>query len=306
MAYQTGTATSCTNLLDTIRIFALSLSWTVNYWGDDPQLAGTGNGNWLSLATPGGNYFNLLSNDTGSYIHTRGATGYTNNSNRDSQPGQAGGYNTTNGLSGPFAAYYLFGSATYIHVVVEIVTNRFAHFAIGVLEKSGTYTGGEYAVNTNWRYGDTNYQHLPDSSYNSCPWDSKLANPRGQWYRMDADGAVNNWYESYDSADATQYPLGFMRGNALTARLVSRSPNYITGQSILPPSIIVGPRPAGGSAIYGTVKDVRPVNIANLNPKQILYIGTDEWMIFPVIRKGYTTQYEPCSGNYGIAYRKVT
>ena len=304
MAYQTGTATSCTNLLDTIRIFALSLGWTVNYWGDDPQNAGTQD-KWLSLATPGGNYFNVLARDATSIILVRGATGYTANNNRDSQPGQAGDYAQTNGLSGPFAAYYLFGSATYIHVVVEIVTNRFAHFAIGVLEKSGVYTGGEYAVNTYWTYGNTTYQHQPDAPYNSCPWDSWLLSPRSQWYRMDVDGAVNNWYQSYDSGDATSYPLGFMRGNSLVARLFNRSPNYITGQSILPPSIIVGPRPAGGSCIYGTVKDVRPVNITNLNPKQILYIGTDQWMIFPVIRKGYTTQYEPCSGNYGIAYRKV-
>lgn len=304
MSYQTGSATSPSNLLDTVRLFAIANGWSVNYWGDDPQTAGTAD-KWLSLQSPGGSYFNLLAIDGTGSIHLCGATGYTNNANRDLQPGQAGNYNTTNGLNGPYAAYYMFGSSTYIHVVVEIVTNRFAHFAIGVLEKAGIYTGGEYAVNTYWRYGDTNYQHQPDSSYNTAPWDSRAYSPRSQWYRMDADGAVNNWYETYDSASAESYPLGFMRGNALTARLINRSPNFLTAQSILVPSIIVGPRPAGGACVYGSVKDVRPVNIENLTPKQILYIGTDEWMIFPIIRKGWTTQYEPCSGNYGIAYRKV-
>lgn len=303
MAYQTGTATSPVNLLDTIRGFLLSLGWTVNFWGDD-VLGTAGDDKWLSVVTPGGNYFNLLADNSGSAISVRGATGYTGGNNRDNQPGQSGGWGTTNGLSGPYAAYYLFGSATYCHVVVEIVTNRFAHFHIGVLEKAGTYTGGEYQSHTYWQYGSTNYQnHI--NSYNTCPFSAQGYHGQlGQYYRLDVDGSVNNWVW-HRSEEPTSRALGFI-GGGLVGRLVSRSPNFITAQSILVPSIVIGPRPIGGTCVYGSVKDVRSINIKNLTPKQIITIGSDEWMIFPIIRKGSTTIYEPSSGDTGIAYKKVT
>lgn len=310
MAYQTGTAASPTALLESIRLFALSLGWTVSYYGDDPQNTGT-NDLWLSLVSATGSYFNLLAHNTTGKVLTRGATGYTNNSNRNSQPGQSNGWAETNGLTGPYQAYYFFGGADYLHVVIERVTNQFSHLHIGTLEKGGNYVGGEYHTCTRWTYGDINYQHLPDSPYNIYPFDSN-GYPRSddtfQCVRMGADGDPTKWYNTprqVVTPTNNQHVIGFLRDYSIMHRMMLRSPNSMTGQSILIPSVVTGPRPAGGTAIYGTVKDLRAVNIANITPKEVITIGTDQWMIFPVLRKGLTTQYESCSGNYGLAYRKT-
>jgi hypothetical protein len=307
MAYQTGTATSPENLLDTMRLFLAANGWGISFWGTDPQ----DSGKWLSVVSPSGSYFNFLAMNSSALIYVRGATGYSANNNRNSQPGQSPGWTRSNGLSGPYTSYHLFVGSTYCHVVVEVVTNRFVHFHAGVLEKAGNYNGGEYQTGTDWQYGSTNWQHLPDSEYNTMPFNaySYLPPSSHEYYRMDADGAVNNWYHNNATvgvSDASLRVVGCIRGYSMTHRLFGRSPNHITGQSILLPSIICGPRPAGGSAIYGSVKDLRPINIANLTPKQVLNIGTDEWLVFPIIRKGWTSQYEPCSGNYAFAYKKVT
>ena len=310
MAYQTGTAANPTSLLDSIRLFALSLGWTVSYFGDDPQTAGA-NDSWLSLVSASGSYFNLLANNTSGKVSTRAATGYTNNGNRNSQPNQSMGWGETNGLTGPYQAYYFFGGADYIHVVIERVTNQFSHFHIGTLEKGGNYTGGEYHTCTQWTYGNTSYQHLPDSPYNVYPFDSygyTWSEDAYQCVRMGADGAPNKWYSSprqWTVPSSSLHVIGFLRNYSIMHRMMLRSPNAMTGQSMLIPSLIAGPRPAGGASIYGTVKDLRAINIANISPKEIITIGTDQWMIFPVIRKGLTTQYEACSGNYGLAYRKT-
>lgn len=301
MAYQTGAAATPLILLDAIRTFALSLGWTVNYHGNDPQ--GTaGNNHWLSLRTPGGRYFNILADNSAQTMYTRGATNYTANSNRDAQPGQSPGWRQTNALKGPFAAYYLFGGVEYLHIVIEVVTNRFAHIHIGTMEKSGNYPGGEYHTGT-YVYLQTSYQNDPESPYHGYPFDSNnyYSMAGVDYYRIDSDGALNNWVAGASHNGS----YGFLRGYSLIKPLFDRSPNHLTGQSILLPSIIVGPRPTGGTAIYGTVPDVRVLNMANVSSKAVMTIGSDEWMIFPVVRKGWGTIYDMQSGHYGIAYRRV-
>jgi hypothetical protein len=87
MAYQTGTATSPENLLDTMRLFLAANGWGISFWGTDPQ----GSGKWLSVVSPSGSYFNFLAMNSSALIYVRGATGYSANNNRNSQPGQSPG-----------------------------------------------------------------------------------------------------------------------------------------------------------------------------------------------------------------------
>lgn len=319
MAYQTGSASTPSNLLDTIRLFALANSWTVNYWGADTQTnisPAHQATSLLCLTSPAGGYFMYMAYDSTGDIYTSGATGYSA-TGRNQQPGHPSGgavdinsrsttgWAQTNLLLGPFAAYYLFGGASYIHTVVEVVTNRFMHFHIGTLEKAGNYEGGEYFTNTYWS-DQTNQRHDPNSPYHTFPFDGYAHyGDRGCHVRCDVDGAVNRWVNFYGGSSSSNYAQGFLRYNSLIQTLMNRSPNTFNGLSTLHPSIVTGPRPLGGSAIYGTVKDLRPVNITYLEPKQILTIGGDDWMIFPITRKGSGTLYEIVSGVYGIAYRKV-
>lgn len=310
MAYVTGSTTNPTNLLDAVRTTLLSLGWTVNYWGADAYSgssdANRGNATmnqWLSLLSPDGAYFNLISDLGRGSVWAGGATGYSGSSNHNSIPGKST-WAETNGLGGPYTAYYIFATTTYCHVVVERSTNQFAHFQIGRLEKAGTYTGGEYVHQTLWDYGNTSRQNNPDDNNSCLPFDSfGQSGYLGAAVRMDIDGASNNWINYYGADPA--HCAGTMRKQSLGRHLWERTPNTMNGMTPLIPSIIVGPRPAGGNAILGTVPDVRGVNMTLLAPKQLITLGSDDWMVFPVIRKGTGTIYEAVSGIYGIAYRKV-
>jgi hypothetical protein len=323
MAYQTGSATSPSGLLDTVRAFLSLQGWTINYWGGDNMTVANPSYNQylatkvLCVTSPVGTYHQFMCHDDVGYLYTSGATGYNSGANRNSQPGHSSrgysnqynrqdtGWACTNGLQGPYAAYHLFVSDSYCHIVVEVSTNRFAHLHAGQLEKAGNYTGGEYYTNTWWCYGDTSSQHVPDSAYNTMPFDGMSAYGNHECaVRFDADGAVNNWRTFYANG-GNNSAQGFMRGQSMVRPLTDKLFNTMNGMAIFLPSLIFGPRPLGGCSIYGTVKDVRPVNVFSITPKQIITIGADQWIVFPIIRKGSGTQYEAVSGNYGIAYRMV-
>lgn len=329
MAYQTGTASSPEDLLSKIKTFVESIGWVTDYYGSDTQTgitAGYLADKLLCVHTAAGNYFSFLAYNSTGDIYTSGATGYSAGAIRNNQPGHSSGnffatstrcvtngWALTNKVIGPYAAYYFFGGSDYLHVVIEVVTNRFVHMHIGVLEKAGPYTGGEYFTGTAWTYdmfytAGLSYQNDPDNTFNRMPFDSVGADTyvnSWQGIRMDTDGTSGKWWRmGYDND--TQNPCyGFMRSNSIVNMLVNSTPNTFNGASVMPPSLIAGYRTLGGYAIYGTVKDLRPINMSLLSPKDILTLGTDEWMVFPIIRKGTTSEYEPCSGNFAIAYRKV-
>jgi len=329
MAYATGSATSPSNLLDSIRVFLLAQGWTINYWGADNLTAITAPyraDKALCVMSPAGGYYHYLAYDSTGDIYTSGATGYSGGADRNSQAGHSSipynetsttvrrtnGWACTRAIAGPYAAYYFFASDYYMHVALEVVTNRFVHFHIGEIEKAGSFVGGNYFTGTQWEtgyYWTTNQSHQndPDHTYNGFPFDSSYS---GGYMpvsypsiRIDVDGSTNNWVRFY-AGQPTQYAQGCFRSNSLVGKLMERSPNTLNGLSPLIPSIITGPRPLGGASIYGTVRDLHPINIKNLQPKQVMTIGTDDWMVFPIIQKGTGTEFEAVSGNYGIAYLK--
>lgn len=320
MAYQTGSATSASNLLDSIRSHLVANGWTINYWGADvvlgvatPVLADK----LLCVTSPAGQFFQYMCYDTLGLVYTSAATGYTGGVSRNLQPGHSSnglqtagtkcdaGWAQTNLMIGPFAAHYFFSGASYMHVAVEVVTNRFMHFHVGTLEKAGTYVGGEYYTNTYWEDSNTN-RNSPETSYHLFPFDGGGSNSVSDpSIRMDADGSTNNWVRVRAGNTSISGAIGMYRGSSLVKPMFDIGPNTFNGLSPLLPSIITGPRPLGGVSIYGTVKDVRPVNISQIEPKQLITIGADDWMVFPITRKGTGSIYEIVSGNYGIAYRKV-
>lgn len=217
------------------------------------------------------------------------------------------------GLYGPLAGYHLFITEDYVHLAVEVVTGSFTHMCFGTIDKAGPFNGGDYVTGTAWTYrywydyNKSSEMNSPTSYYNATLFDSymNLGSPYYQdcnnaRIRFDADGAVGNWLSFGGGA------CGFMRNDSLVWNtLGNRNPSTFNTMSPLLPSIITALRPSGGYAIMGTVKDVRAINITNYQPKDIITLGNDEWMVFPMIRKGTGTYREAVSGNLGIAYRKV-
>ena len=137
MAFQTGTATSFVNLLDTLRLFATANGWTENNW-TTPTLS-------LQKGTIFAN-FAATSTD----LQMKGSLGYSGAAAWNAQPSthtptpriRDGWYGA---VSWP-VTYWMFihTSPDDIVVVVRYQPTRYLYFTFGSLTKYGTYTGGEY------------------------------------------------------------------------------------------------------------------------------------------------------------------
>lgn len=87
------------------------------------------------------------------------------------------------------------------------------------------------------------------------------------------------------------------------------TPNAYSGVSVFTPAYIgaFSPQENDYWGLIGHYPNQRICNIANNNPKDIVLYGQDEWMLFPLCRKGSTTfsgTWPVESGNYGVAYKK--
>jgi len=151
VAFQTGSATSISDLISQLFTFA-----TGNGWTQDQLSTGTG-----QAAMHKGNVFVSFRWATSSptVLGIYQALGYTGGN----QPGQhpndsgSGAVSGTDGTiaternvgllgNGPFPSYSFFlgASPDYIHVAVEAQSTIFRHFGYGNLVKQGDWTGGEY------------------------------------------------------------------------------------------------------------------------------------------------------------------
>jgi hypothetical protein len=318
MAYETGVSTGVTAMLGTIRAFADELGWTIDR--DDT--------NELALHHSMAGYFTLIANPQQQDINTTvdpnpsieifGQTGFDSGVSYSNQPGTSAGFSSgrTNGLRGPFTAYHLFGTQQYIHCVIEIVPGEFAHLHFGRLERQGNYVGGEYFTGTFWYYLmiDTSPEHASaDDRDHAVPFDCATGRSgQSGAVRMDVAGYTNEWARfDVRSPNDSSSAWGAMRanGNRTPFRHYSDStPNTVNAITPLHNLLVVANIRNQLGFFAGAPLDLRMVNMKNLVPGEAITIGTDEWVVFPVKKKGAALngpQGEVNSWTFGYAYRKV-
>lgn len=308
MAYQTASATSPADLLDKLRLFLLSAGWTVDNWADagaNKTLSvhrGSLYSTFTTLVT-GGN-----ATDPAPFVGVRGHTGYGVPEVAPSSIYYA------NDMAGPYVGYDFFEgdgeSGPYVHVVVETQAGVFKHFGTGVLNKEGAYDSGQYVYASRWNYTSgqqaPSYISSPDSAYHAAPFDSRSQNTWGA-VRADHDGESPAWRLGQGSAN--RLIVGYSSGATSTAYSAGTiggpsraSPSALTGRTPLWPLWCLSPRPSSFYSPIGYPPDLRYVRLDNFNPKDLLTLGTDEWKVFPLIRKNGLLG-EPNSGTFGYAYR---
>lgn len=309
MAYQTGTSTGVDDLLDLLRIFATGHGWTADNWS---TITSPTTGKWLFLNN-GSVYVSLWSDanagfslDPGPFIHMAQATSYNSGALANAQP-NASNDCKTNKLGAPFTKYHFFSPASgaqYIHIVVEVSGGTFKHFGFGSLDKIGTYTGGQYSHASDWYYG-AGFIDNPLSAQHAIPFSSNVASPiSGFVCRADIDTFTNKFWDNSKS------PVE-LRGGYTAAfdtygfnKLFSQSsPNAFNGIAPLSRALQFVTRAGGNYSPLGSPKDFRFLNISNLNPGQSLFLGSDEWVTFPVhVKNGVAGGVS--SGVFGMAYKK--
>lgn len=302
--YETGTATGPADLIAKLEVFAAANGWTVN-----TPTSG-------KVFTKGGIYFGL--NWDTDDVWVCGATGYNAGSAWSAQPGASVSQCRSNDMAGPFQTYHFFtGTAPdYIHVVVEKTAGVFKHFVFGQMIKHGSYVGGEYIGAVYWHMAMPSASvtpNHPNGNYHCTPFDVAgqltTASNRGA-VRADIDGKTNNWMIfNYVHNYSGNYAKGVVRSpGGILESLHERSPSEFNQLTPLLPMLIGVERGSGLVSPAGYVPDMRYVNMTNFEPSELITIGSDEWLVFPLIQKTATwdnlSSMVPSSGTFGFAYKR--
>lgn len=323
MAYETGAATTPDGLLDALRLFAIAQGWTVNRWQSQ-----TG-GYWLNISK-GTQFVNIVSDSTqsinsGGDITIRGATGYDSGQPVTDQPGgRTGTYRSVvNDLrSGAYVAHHFFAEDQYIHCVVEVQSGRYTHFGFGILEKSGTYVGGEYHFGHRHYLDRASISGDGKTSSHTYPFSTGTIGTFVRFTENDLDEtyltSVANWAYFSSSVRSTnsyftavswvpQTTNDTSNSSTVWGTGIHRQPNYFNGTSMLIPFTVACGRRYGLTAILGAPKDIAYINIQNIPVGQEITLGSDTWMTFPFKQKGVAIpgSTTPFSWYHGIAYRKI-
>lgn len=330
MAYQTSTSTSIDNLMSQLFSFAVSNGWTQDdFTSGDPGSASLHkNGVYVHFqwtdGTDGGTlaiYHSLgyVNSGTSKWLHTDDSNVGVNSA----VPSNFDNERCVNILAGPHTAYHFFendSNPAYIHVVVEVDAGRFRHFGFGELDKIGDWTGGEYAYGHYWSQS-TSTIDAPNSASHGVGLDSVINNTsRGATVHVEdlvgEPDASTKWLvvsslssAGVDTAGVARYPgYGGWRANPYATGLsrIRISENNAFKPLIPIPCFAVDYLSAPDAwRLLGFQPDVALINIGNLQPGDEFTVGTDTWVVFPLVRKQYTLGDVEESWNAGYAYRKV-
>lgn len=315
--YETGTATDVNDLLSKLRTFAVANGWTENNFGTRT----TGTGNALQI-NKGGSYVTFRTDNAagttadpsprmGCYAHDTYSGG-----NGTELQANASAFCMANGMPGPFTAYHFISGtergAEYLYVIVEVAAGIFKHFGTGTLMKMGAITSGQFVFGSTWNYTVSILDQKDDQRHN-VPFDthetSALRSRPGGNFRVDAESITWRWMDC--SANPTTATRG-MRGGFRTVSggsssgglnvMFSYAASLLTGRNMFFPCFLLGERTGGLLNPLGAPPGVRFANLTSLEPNQVVTIGSDNWKVFPLIRKnGGVGQVN--SGVYGYAYK---
>lgn len=310
MAYQQTNATSVDDLINKIAAFAVADGWTQHR----NTLAGV---NRTLTLQKGGDYIHVYNTDD-SNVRVNGSVNYDSAAAGSLQPNQAPYRAAANVGTGPFPNVFFFGNSNCVFVVVEIASGIFRHLCFGLLAKQGAYTGGTFFDAHNHLITDTsNWSSLIDLGQHHRMFDcDSSGNQNRGAVRCDLDGYTSYFAPFCGTAyHGTPVASGGMGSSTFNGGIEAfrtheafydRSVNGWTGVTPIQPIKIRVERPSGYWSELGEVPAMRFLNMARFQPGDEFSIGPDTWKVFPVVRKGYTTQsQQQYSSDHAFAYLKT-
>lgn len=330
MAFQTGTSTSIENLLTQLSTFLQANGWTETFFntitGDVGSIGFSKNSIFVSFqyteATDGGTMavYNATAADPSPTTDPWTATGDSGNGFKSNTPTTFDQGRSVNQFAGPHTAFLFFerdSAPAYVHVVVEVDAGRYRHFGFGEIDKIGDWSGGEYVYAQKW---DQTLSRIdqPASGFHDIGIDATTIQSQGATMRISGypgePDVATEWAHFVDTGagnDTAGNPrweaIGGWRGtrefSAFHGIRISLGSAY---KPLIPCPLELldrGPVPDLVRRI-GFQSDVRMVNIANIDPGQVINIAGDDWHFFPWVRKQFLENNTEESWNAGVAYRR--
>lgn len=222
--------------------------------------------------------------------------------------------------------FWCFEDDTYVHVVVQVnSTPRFEHFGFGILDKIGTWTGGEYC------YG---YRHASSGSsaqlnvLNSVLLGNSVESTSAFMPTVHIEGvggtAGTDIWAVCAGENQSAAQLGTDRaGNDRTHVIGGSSGGYIgaplgnrfvttkaTAFTPMTPVVLYFYDRTDGNLYgpIGSMKDVRFMSCRYYEGGDEFQVGGDTWVVFPTRTKAEVVGAQSAgrSGYAGLAYKKVT
>lgn len=319
--YQTGTASSSTDLLQKLVAWLVSIGWTQDY-----SAAVDSAGGWKAHLHLGSQYVHLRAvqsqsdyTDMWSYyiwswwpcLLCYVGTGYTAGA-WNSQPGAPIGsgesYVVGSGINlpgpnGAITAYHFLADETgdHVRVIVERQAGSLGYLMWGSsLTKAGTWTGGQYLLggtDGNMSGSFTGEGSYSQSAYLPGAYQSTSYGGAAGYVRVDADAFTGKWAALTDGTQNanmgyTGKRLGsLVKGYAdvptalpeYTAELRTRLVSALNSQAVLLPALLFVERDAGGWSPLGSVPGLVYTNAAGngFALGQLYQLGADSYMLFP-------------------------
>lgn len=332
MSFQTGTATTIENLLQTLSTFLQANGWTEDFanTGDPGTIGFSKGGIFVSFqyseTASGGDgtmaMYQALAADQSPTTDPWTATDDSGNGRQDNTPNNFDNSRCVNMFAGPYTAYWFFEgkSPDYCHVVVEVDAGRYRHFGFGELDKIGDWVGGEYAYAHFWEQAAAQIDS-PTAGAHTIGMDS-VANLNNTFpATIHVEGFTNEpnvntkWAIAMNGAGGTD-SAGVARWRAkgcwrntrefqvLHAFRISLASAY-TPLCPMPVELFDPTQTPDFIWRIGFQPDVRMCNIALIDPNQIINVGGDDWYFFPWVRKQNLNNDTEESMNAGVAYKRV-
>lgn len=289
MPYQTGTATSSSDLQTTIEVFATSNGWTLTNGvlskdGCHIKLDGSSATQLYAEIGLGDDGAGNLTDKCAYNCYLRSGLMTYRNVGDDAYT-----------LTYP-ATYHLFSfdSPAHIFVTVNFNVAHCQHMIFGNIKKYGTYTGGQSLWASHQPRNSSSLVYYPsgfawvggDSSgrgshgyyfFGSVPGSIYPCSPSGFVY-CDLDGTT--W--KTNRVNGTGYAAGY---GSTTAAGLSRPYlnkfNSINLQPVLSTPVFVTDRPSSLKSVIGVNPHMRYLRVDNYLPGDIISVGTQDFMVFP-------------------------
>jgi hypothetical protein len=300
MAFQTGSSTSIENLMVQLSAFLTANGWTQDFFttGDGGVIAFSKNGVFVCFkwaeTTDGGTLavYQNTSNDNSASLWL--ATGDSGGGTASNTLTQLDAGRCVSRFEGPHSGYWFFendSNPAYCHVVVEVDAGRFRHFGFGELDKIGAWTGGEYCYGHFWSqsisvidapasashdfgmdvYNVTSVLYGATMRIDGYPGEPDAATVWGRCASGNGNGAGNDRAGNprYQCAGGFRYTREFQHLHAFELSLL----NAFKPMATLPMEVLNFVGAPDQVRRVGYQDDVRMVNIANLDPGQIINIA---------------------------------
>ena len=243
---------------------------------------------------------------------------------------------------GPYTGHFFFASNDCIHAVLEISPNVYQHLSFGIMDKFGTWTGGEYltaafnpTVETSPLPAHFNYITANSNNRIFGEWEpttnsSQRPNNKGT-NPVEAVGGFTNTVKSFVRYEKSGNngddfaPMGYnntaagfsQQATMSLPQQVAEDASYMYSTLLLASSNTFNNRApmypmyckmqnndnvADTRFLAGHVAGCRVLNIKNLTPKEI--VNTD-WQVFPVVSKNGDWTVGSDTGDLGLAYRRA-